>query len=252
MNCKKLFIVLITFSLMLLGCIFVQHYYTQRYNAMVKSYENQISEYKISEGVVHNQLDDLQKEKNNILAELEVKTQELQTIKDAIANLYMSPPELSFSEAIAQKKYMVAENVTIRKIPSDNEAFYSEKVLSYRIVTPIAVVFEPVMDLQDISWKEEDRHWVLISHRTFGEMVDTHGWVRFSDLIEYNEETMHLLTGPFMLSEDAVDIETGELVHSLLRGNLVNIEFMDEYVMVSTDGGIYAYVDKKYVIYPES
>ena len=92
----------------------------------------------------------------------------------------------------------------------------------------------------------------MISHRTFGEMVDTHGWVRFSDLIEYNEETMHLLTGPFMLSEDAVDIETGELVHSLLRGNLVNIEFMDEYVMVSTDGGIYAYVDKKYVIYPES
>lgn len=251
MNHRNVWITLISFSFILLWGTYIQYHYMQKYDTMVEHYENKVNEYEVSEKVLHKQLDNLQKENENILSELEIQSQQFKELEDTIANLYMAPPESRFAEAIAEKKYMVAENITIRKVPSDKEAFYSDNVLSYKMVTPIAVVFEPVMNLQDRSWNEEDRHWVLISHRTYGEMVDTHGWVKFSELIEYNEDTMHLLNGPFVLSEDAVDIETGELVHSLLRGNLVNVEFTDEGARVSTDGGIYAYVDKKYVLYPE-
>ena len=94
-------------------------------------------------------------------------------------------------------------------------------------------------------------HWVLVSYHAFGDWIDSYGWVKFSELIEYNEETINLLQGPFMLSEDAIDIETGELAHELLRGSWVNVDFKEDFVRVGTDGGIYCKVDKKYLIYPE-
>ena len=251
MKKTKILILSITFILIIFCFIYIWHRNSQAYDTMINQYENKIREYELSEEKLCDQLEELKKENSSIREESELQTQELQELQDFIANFHMSPPETGFYEAISEKKYMTIENVTLRKMPSDNEYFYTGNILSYKMVKPLAVIFETITDLQDRDWKTEDRHWVLVSCRTFGELVDSYGWVKFSELIEYNEATMHLLQGPFMLASDAVDVETGELVHSLLRGSQVSVEFMNDCVRVSTDGGICAYVDKKYIVYPE-
>lgn len=139
---------------------------------------------------------------------------------------------------------MTAENVPVRRMPSDNEIFYSPNELSYYMVTPVAVVVNYVDD--------EVTRWVFVNFHTVGDMADNHGWVKFSELIEYTEDTKSLLKGPFVLAENAVDVHTGETVSVYLHGSIVNAVFNEGYVHVVTDGGIKANVDEKYLIYPKA
>lgn len=233
MKRNYLWILLFVSILAIVCCFLVLHHYSVEHDRVVIYYEQQLEDCKDSEQILHNQL-----------AEMQVLTQKIE-------NFHMEPPETRLCEAISENKYMTAESVTLRKMPCDSEEFYTENTLSYYMVTPIAVVFETVVDLQDNSWNPEDRHWVLVSYHAFGDWIDSYGWVKFSELVEYNEETTNLLQGPFMLSEDAIDIETGELAHELLRGSWVSVEFKEDFVRVGTDGGISCKVDKKYLIYPE-
>ena len=230
---RKNFLILLVVNILTIICCFLIWCHYSKENSIVNDYEQQLEEYKSVEQILHNQL-----------AEMQVLTQK-------IDNFHMEPPETRFCEAISENKYMTAESVTLRKMPCDSEEFYTENTLSYYMVTPIAVVFETVVDLQDNSWTAEDRHWVLVSCHASGDWIDSYGWVKFSELVEYNEETTNLLQGPFMLSEDAIDIETGKLAHELLRGSWVSVEFKEDFVRVGTDGGISCKVDKKYLIYPE-
>lgn len=211
-----------------------------------KSGQGALEEYDLKQYIMA-----IREELSRLLEEKVVLNNDLMLLAQKIENFHMEPPETRFYEAISENKYMIADSVTLRKMPCDSEEFYTENTLSYYMVTPIAVVFETVVDLQDNSWTAEDRHWVLVSYHAFGDWIDSYGWVKFSELIEYNEETINLLQGPFMLSEDAIDIETGELAHELLRGSWVSVDFEEDYVRVGTDGGIFCKVDKKYLIYPE-
>ncbi|MBR3762838.1 MAG: hypothetical protein IKK59_08900 [Lachnospiraceae bacterium] len=211
-------------------CFLIWHHYSKAYDSAVNQYEQQLSE---------------------LLEENTILNNEFELLLQKINEFHMEPPEGAFYEAISENKYMTAEEVTLRKMPCESEEFNTGNTLSYCMVTPYVVVFESIMDLQDKSWKPEDRHWVLVSCHAFGDWMDSFGWVRFSELVEYNEDTMHLLQGPFMLAEDAVDIETGEPAHELLRGSWVCVDFKGDYVRVATHGGISANVDKKYLIYPE-
>lgn len=255
---KSLLIFTIVF-LAMLACIYVcYHHYAQEYHTMISKYEDQIKAYEHSEQVLLEQLEELQQEKDSIISELEMRTQELEMqtqelheIEEKIANFHMQPPNSEDWKALSGKKMMSKENVPLRKIPSDNEDFYTGIILSYDNVKAHAMVVETMTDLQDPTWLSKDRNWVLVSIYTFGESVDSYGWVRLSELMEYNEDTMYLYQGPFFVSEDAIDLETGELAHSSLRGHYVSVEFMEDCAKVSTHGGIYCYVDKKYVTYPE-
>lgn len=49
-------------------------------------------------------------------------------------------------------------------------------------------------------------------------MVNSVGWIKYTQLMEYNAETKELYRGPFILAEDAIDLYTGELAHRGLRG----------------------------------
>lgn len=222
----------------------------QKKTALIAGYENQMKEYELSVQDAQAQLEklqsenqELQEENGSILAELESQTLEWQELKNEIGHSYMGASEDQFLKEVYAGKYMTAENVPVRRMPSDNEMFYSPNELSYYMVTPVAAVVNYVDD--------EVTHWVFVKFLTIGEAVDNQGWVKFSELIEYTEDTKSLLKGPFVLSEDAVDIRTGNPVDMYLRGSEVNAEFKEGYVNVMTDGGISANVDEKYLIYPE-
>lgn len=256
---RSIFCALLFVSISAFACCFLMwHHYTKEYDSVVKQYEQQLEEHDTSEEILHIKLAELQAEKvgleqqvSELLEENTILNNDFKLLMQKIDDFHMEPPETRFYEAISENEYISAEGVTLRKMPCDSEEFYTGNTLAYYKVTPLAVVFESVMDLQDKSWNAEDRHWVLVSCHMFGDWMDSYGWVRFSELVEYNEDTMHLLKGPFMLAEDAVDIETGELVHELLRGSWVSVQFKEDYVRVGTHGGIFGNVDKKYLIYPE-
>ena len=223
----------------------------QKKKAVLADYENQIKEYELSVHEAQAQVEklqsenqELQEENDSILAELENKTSEMQELKQEIKSTYMGAGSSDqFVKQVYGGKYMTAENVQIRRMPSDNEMFYAIQELSYYMVKPVAVVSNYVDD--------EVTDWIFVNFLTIGDMADNHGWVKFSELIEYTEDTKSLLKGPFLLSEDAVDIHTGNAVDIYLRGSEVNAEFKEGYVSVVTDGGITADVDEKYLIYPK-
>lgn len=249
MKHKKILIFASVFLVLLLG-VLVWCNDIQNKTAMIADYENQMKEYEFSMQNAQVQLEKLQsenqklqEENSSILAELESQTLEWQELKNDIGHTYMGASDDQFLKEVYAGKYMTAENVPVRRMPSDNEIFYSPNMLSYYMVTPVAVVVNYVDD--------EVTYWVFVNFLTIGDMADNHGWVKFSELIEYTEDTKFLLKGPFRLSEDAVDIHTGNAVDIYLRGSEVNAEFEAGYVHVVTDGGISADVDKKYLIYPE-
>ena len=244
---KKILIMASTLVVVLLG-VWGWRNDMQKKLAVIADYENRLKEYELSVQEAQAQLEklqseELQEENVSILAELEKQTLEWQELKNEIGHSYMGASDDQFLKEVYGGQYMTAENVPVRRMPSDNEIFYSPNELSYYMVTPVAVVVNYVDD--------EVTYWVLVNFITIGDMADNHGWVKFSELIEYTEDTKSLLKGPFVLSEDAVDIHTGNPVDIYLRGSEVNAEFKEGYVSVVTDGGISADVDEKFLIYPE-
>ncbi|MBE5893274.1 MAG: hypothetical protein E7286_07810 [Lachnospiraceae bacterium] len=250
MKHKKILILISAFVVVLIGVCLGWRNDIQKQVASIVDYENQLKEYELSAQDAQAQLEklqsenqELQEENSSILAELESQTLEWQELKNEIGHCYMGGCEEQFIKEAYGGQYMTAENVPVRRMPSDNEMFYSPNELSYYMVTPIAAVVNYVDD--------EVTHWVFVKFLTIGDAADNQGWVKFSELIEYTEDTKSLLKGPFVLSEDAVDIRTGNPVDMYLRGSEVNAEFKEGYVYVITDGGISANVDEKYLIYPE-
>ena len=250
MKHKKTLILVSAFVVVLIGVCLGWRNDIQKQTASIGDYENQMNEYELSVQEAQAQLEKLQsenqklqEENSSILAELESQTLEWQELKNEIGQSYMGASDDQFLKEVLAGKYMTAENVPVRRMPSDNEIFYSPNELSYYMVTPVAVVVNSVDD--------EVTYWVFVNFLTIGDMADNHGWVKFSELIEYTEDTKALLKGPFVLAEDAVDIHTGNPVDIYLRGSEVNAEFKEGYVHVVTDGGISADVDEKYLIYPE-
>lgn len=259
MKNKRIIIILLSVLGVGISCFYIWYQYLKVHDNMINSYENQVKEYEANEKIMQEQLEKIQYENEKLKMQIsQIKEEklgveeELEKLTETIKNVHMTPPETEFYESIKEKKYMLGENVNLRKIPSDSSEFYSSGTLSYVLVTTHAVVFEMVMDLYDKTWKSEDRHWVLVSYHSFsGDLSDSFGWVKFSELIEYTEETKELLKGGFTLAENAIDLETGSLAHPLLRGQRVAVKFMDNCAQVFTNGGISCYVDKKYIIYPE-
>lgn len=202
---------------------------------IVQSYESQLE---ANEEII----DSLQQQVADLQSENQVVSQELNDLKAELEALRLSPLGLDFMEDMNSRKYMTASDVVIRKAPMDSEEVKTGTNLSYIMVNTVYAIYamgdEPL----------EDRTWILVQYAS-SEPEDTVGWVKWKELIEYTEENMHLLASPIYVSEEAIDLYTGETVDPLFcSGGWV--EFEDDYAIVSVVGGKFCKVDKKYLIYP--
>ena len=212
-----------------------------QYYQKVKSYEQNISQ---QQNVISEQINELSELKDEIVA-LEEQGDLLQSLEE----LHIGWMNAEFLQELSQKKYMTNENVCVRKAPSDHSAFQSYNVLSYDLVDVIYAVNTTHM-LSPTREEVENGIWVLV-HFLSSEPEDTVGWVKWNELIEYTNDTMHMLRSPVKVSEDAIDLETGKPISSIFYDGSIR-RYEGDYAVISSEvGGRSCKVDKKYLIYPD-
>ena len=129
---------------------------------------------------------------------------------------------------------MTLENVAVRGIP--DERCSVNQTLSYQLADVHAVVY---------AGSDEEK-WALISFVTFDAWYDDIGWVKLSDLLEYTEESKKLLRYPVQVTEDCVDLKTGEAV----KWDAFEVIYEEDYAVLTREGGRSYTVDPKYIVYP--
>lgn len=221
-------------------------------NYLNESYQKKLVPLMENKELFEVQLEQLIEEQTQLITEIEETDELYATLKEKVGAVHMSlPSEEALQLLHSDKKYMTTEKVRLYKIPSEIEEFHTGNSLSYYMVKPLGVVSVATTD-SAMHENAEDETWVFVSFKQFGEMVNSVGWIKYTQLMEYNAETKELYRGPFILSEDAIDLYTGELAHRGLRGDWVSASFIGDRAQVGTDGGwIFAWVDRKYVLYPE-
>lgn len=139
----------------------------------------------------------------------------------------------NFELDIKNKRIMVLNEVGVRGIPS--EAAKINRTLSYQLIDVLAAVYA-----------EDNEKWALISFFCFDATYDDIGWVKVSDLAEYSEKNYHLLRYPVSLTDDCVDLQTGEIV----KWDAVAVEYIDNYAHVFAEGGWSHNVSTDSIVYP--
>lgn len=186
-------------------------------------------------------------ELNKTVASLQEEKQELETelavINDIFTEIHMQPVEFGACEQLYNRKWMTAEKVELRKVPVDT-GISNVKIadLSYDMVNVIGVVY--VFDNEGWDYIP----WALIWYESQETALDTVGWVRVEEMVEYTEETMYLLRSPINLAEGTVDSETNEIVKE--KEGLAIIDYEGDYVKLFAIGGKIYKVHKDYIIYP--
>ena len=137
---------------------------------------------------------------------------------------------------IYSSQIITSDNVEVRGLP--NNAAKVNQLLFGQMVKVCAVV----------TWAGDDNFWVLIEFNPFDAMYDNIGWVKLSDLMEYKEETKHLLRYPVTLKEGTVSLETGEVTR--MNGSSVSVHYIDDAAYISAEGGWSDTVSPDSIIYP--
>lgn len=138
------------------------------------------------------QLEQLIEEQMQLMTEIEEVDALYATLKEKVGEVHMSlPSEEALQILHSDKKYMTTENVRLYKIPSEIEEFYTGNSLSYYMVKPLGVVAVEATD-STIHENAEDKTWVFVYFKQIGEMVDSVGWIKYTQLMEYNAETKEL------------------------------------------------------------
>lgn len=127
---------------------------------------------------------------------------------------------------------MTAENTDVRGIPREYGAV--NRTLSYQMVDVYAATYA------------DDGKWVLIGFFCFDSAHDNMGWVKVSDLMEYNEENYLLLTYPVQVTEDCIDLNTGEPV----QRDAFEVHYIEDYAEILREGGRSYRVSPDDIIYP--
>lgn len=217
-------------------------------NPVISSLDQKLAELQAENGELRAETEELQAENQKLQAEtegLQAENQELaetlQNLQSALKQIAMQP-EGSDGREILTKQYMAGECAEIYKVPTELEELKNRN-LSYVMVYPCAIV-------TDGKPYPSCERWVLVTWRDYAESLDTVGWVKLEDLVEYTEETRNLLKSPLYVAEEAINLETGEAVDSLFtQGAWVNM--YEDYAEVYVEGGISCRVNKKYIRYPE-
>ncbi len=154
-------------------------------------------------------------------------------VPDAI---HMSDAFWDFSQEfdLQHGNIMTGDNAALRGIPSEDAPI--NDTVSYQFVNAYAAVY---IDSSD--------YWVLVSFFRFDSAVDNIGWVRASDLMKYTEENHQLLCYPVQVAEGCVDLDTNEPV----EWPAFRVEYVEDYAIVSREGGRSYRVSPSCIIYPE-
>lgn len=148
--------------------------------------------------------------------------------------LHMSDARDSNLELNIDDCYIMTVNeVGVRGIPSMEAEI--NRTLSYQMVDVDAVVYG-----------ENNEKWALINFFNFDSADDNIGWVKISELMEYTEENYSLLRYPVKVTENCVDLETGEKV----EWDWVAVDYCDGYAEVWREGGQSCKIDASCIIYP--
>ncbi len=134
---------------------------------------------------------------------------------------------------IHNRLIMTSEAAEVRGIPNLDAPV--NRTLCYQMVTVDAVVYAG------------EETWALVEFFTFDAAVDNIGWVLLADLMEYTAENQRLLRYPVRLTEDCVDLDTGEPV----AWDAVAVEYVDDYAVVSWEGGNTHRVAPECILYPD-
>ena len=177
---------------------------------------------------------------------------ELDRMNQVLKEIHMQPDGAGEYDKYLEKKWMAGENVKVRKVPYNTELEnMTSNWLSYTRVDIECIVLGEYNEEedQDKVFKQYNNPWALISFYSPDTALDTVGWVQLNELIEYTEETKHLLHGSVSLAEGAIDVNTGKPVEFK---NLLSItRYEGDYVLLFSAGGIVYKVHKDYVMYPE-
>lgn len=189
----------------------------------------------------HAEIISLQEEKDKAETELE-------ELYSMLERIHLSPIDSDFPEDFFQKQWMLGENINVWKVPAGVEGLPKQLIgridLSYYMVKVIGAIY----DGDGIGLKGTS--WVLVEFMERDTALDTVGWVKMDDLVEYTEETKYLLRYPLTLTEDAVNVESGQ--REIYFDGPVFVTYYDgEYVGISPSGGRNAKVHKDCLIYPE-
>ncbi len=244
---KRQIIVFIVVILCFLAGLVCMVYQNKTLQGEYKELQNRAKELQEEKTALEVLTEHIAEEKSLLAEQVDLQKNAWQEQINVLQNFHMEPPETEHLDRIYTGTYMAGEDTKLYKIPSENELFYTGIQLSYERVTPIYTVIESITDRS--QW-DEDRHWVLVSIYPFGEMVDSVGWIKYSDLIEYTSETKKLYRGPFRLADNAVDIETGKPVDALFLNTWVSVTFTEDYARVGAAGGVSCKVSPEFVIYP--
>lgn len=217
-------------------------------NQLFAFFEQKSADLQAENGELRTKTEKLQAENQKLQTEirkLQTENQELtemlQDLQGALKQIAMQP-EGSDGQEILTKQYMASECTEVFKVPAELEELKNRN-LSYIMVYPCAIVTDgkPYPGFE---------RWVLVTWRDYAESLDTIGWVKLEDLVEYTEETRKLLKSPLYVAEEAIDLDTGEKVDGLFtQGAWVNL--YDDYAEICVEGGMSCRVDKKYIRYPE-
>ena len=159
----------------------------------------------------------------------------------------MSPTDDSTLEELTSKKYMVAENISLRKMPSDFSPT-SEGKISYCLIHIYTAIHGAEYEMKNGT----DSLWCLIGYQSTDASYDTLGWVRKDELIEYTQDSKYLLLGPVSIRDGAVDLDSKEAIDTgLYRDAAYILEREGDTVVLETDGGNSCRVRETDLEYPE-
>ncbi len=177
--------------------------------------------------------------------ELESRLDELYT---KLGEIHLSPLGSDMPDELFEKKWMFGKDVNVWKTPAGVEdlpdQLIGRKNMNYYMVQPIWAV-------SDATGPVGGKIWVLVEFMEMDTGLDTVGWVSIDDLVEYTEDTKHLLRYPVSLTDNAINVETGKPPEKYFMNNVYITSYDGDYVNINTEGGRGIKVHKDHVIYPE-
>ena len=167
------------------------------------------------------------------------RTQELRDREDRMMKQYEMEIDMSSANSNTGLDYrnryiMTGKEVEVRDRP--RQSGYVLRTLSYQMVNVGTATYS------------NEGIWVLVSFFCFDSSQDNMGWVKLTDLMEYTEENYQLLRYPVKVKEGSVDLETGESV----EWDAFSVDYVDNYAIVTREGGRSYKVSPSDIIYPES
>ena len=163
----------------------------------------------------------------------ELRDREERMMKQFEMEIHMSSAISNTGLDLESRYIMAGKDVDVRDRP--RQSGYVLRNLSYQMVNVGAASYS------------DDGIWVLVSFFCFDSSQDNMGWVKVTDLMEYTEENYQLLRYPVKVREGCVDIETGEPV----EWDTFMVNYVDDYAIVSREGGRSYKVLPSEIIYPE-